>query len=77
MDSEEALASKEVLEEMSVSMFADAEKDFPAKYKFWNCTPDDLKHEDIPELLAEYKRLALLEYNLRMERQKLRAKDAQ
>jgi hypothetical protein len=59
----------------SVSVFVEAGQDIPDTYKFWNYCPDDLKPEDIPALLAEYKRLALVEYNLRMDRQRGKAKE--
>jgi len=38
-------------------------KTFEERYKFWNVCPEDLKPEDLPELLQEYKRLALAEHD--------------
>eukprot|EP01127_Copromyxa_protea_P004209 TRINITY_DN14105_c0_g1_i1.p1 TRINITY_DN14105_c0_g1~~TRINITY_DN14105_c0_g1_i1.p1 ORF type:complete len:619 (-),score=194.66 TRINITY_DN14105_c0_g1_i1:140-1996(-) len=70
LNNEEQSLSLSSTSDSSVSVFGEEGQDFPVRYKFWNCCPDDLSPADIPELLAEYKRLALLEYNLRTERQK-------
>jgi len=35
---------------------------FPERYKFWYYSADEITQDDIPELLAEYKRLVLVEF---------------
>jgi len=37
---------------------------FEEKYKFWNCGPEDITKDKIPELLQEYKRLVIVEHDL-------------
>jgi hypothetical protein len=45
-----------------VSDVLNSSEEFRKRYKFWNYTVDDLKLEDLTELLAEYKRLVVVEY---------------
>jgi len=35
---------------------------FSQRYKFWNVSADEISRDDIPELLADYKRLVLVEF---------------
>jgi hypothetical protein len=42
--------------------------DFLQHYSFWNCLAEDVKPRDIPELLAEYKRLAWYEYTQKQKK---------
>jgi len=44
----------------SVSLIDDLP--FSERYKFWNKTSDEITPDMIPELLSEYKRLALAEF---------------
>lgn len=44
----------------SVSLIDDTP--FPERYKFWYYSADEITQDDIPELLAEYKRLVLVEF---------------
>lgn len=41
----------------------DVSHTFLERYKYWNAGPSDIAQNDISELLAEYKRLAMFEYN--------------
>jgi hypothetical protein len=41
---------------------------FLQNYSFWNCLAEDIKPRDIPEILAEYKRLAWFEYTQKQKK---------
>eukprot|EP01125_Pyxidicula_operculata_P017313 TRINITY_DN6060_c0_g1_i2.p1 TRINITY_DN6060_c0_g1~~TRINITY_DN6060_c0_g1_i2.p1 ORF type:complete len:269 (+),score=37.74 TRINITY_DN6060_c0_g1_i2:82-888(+) len=43
---------------------------FEKTYKFFNYSPDQIKSEDIPSLLSEYKRLVLVEYGIKKSNSK-------
>jgi len=43
---------------------------FEEKYKFWNCGPEEITKDKIPELLQEYKRLVIVEHDLLTKQRK-------
>ena len=65
---EEELHQKKLKKQNSKVGLSTNDANFLQQYAFWNCLAEDVKPRDIPELLAEYKRLAWFEYTQKQKK---------